>query len=126
MYKVRIAHKSAYSLDVTEGSQSCTVDAKAGGITPPGMLLGALGSCVGVYIRKYADGAKLPLDGFEISIEASFEKDAPMRFQEIRRTVDLKGAILDDRRKHALLEFIKNCPVHNTLNTAPNIEIALT
>lgn len=38
---------------------------------------------------------------------------------------DLKGAVLDERRRKALLEFVKNCPVHNTLKVNPLVDIKL-
>lgn len=126
MYRVEIRNAGTYSFEATEGSQSCAVDMKPGGMTPPGMLLAGLGSCIGVYIRKYAEGAKLALGEFSVSVAADFAKDAPTRFQEISVTVDLKTAGLDDRRKAALLAFIRNCPVHNTLASKPNVVISLT
>ena len=125
MYNIEVKNTGGYVFDVTAGDQTCKVDAKGNGMTPPGMLLAGLASCVGVYIRKYAEGAKLLIGEFEVSAEAEFTKEAPMRFGEIRITVDLKGAALDDRRKKALTEFIKNCPVHNTMKGNPVIDMIL-
>lgn len=125
MYKIEIKNTGSYSFDVVSGNQSCAVDMKPGGMTPPGMLLAGLGSCVGVYIRKYADGAKLALGEFKVTVEADFTKDSPARFQEIRVAIDLKGAVLDDRRKKALVDFVRNCPVHNTLKASPAVDIAI-
>jgi uncharacterized OsmC-like protein len=35
--------------------------------------------------------------------------------------IELGGAVLDERRKNAILGFIKNCPVHQTLHFNPKI-----
>jgi uncharacterized OsmC-like protein len=126
MYKVDITNSGSSSFTVTSGNQTCTIDTKAGGMTPPGMLLAGLGSCIGVYIQKYADGAKLGLGAFDIGIEADFAKEAPLRFQEIRVSIRLNGVQLDERRKAALLSFITNCPVHNTLETHPTVTMTLS
>ena len=125
MYRVEISNKGDSVFNVRSKDYEFSVDTKGKGMTPPDALLASLGSCMGVYIRKYAEGAKLDLDNFKIIVEADFDTEKPYRFQNIKATISLGGAILDDRRKAALLEFIKNCPVHNTLRSTPNIEVAI-
>lgn len=124
-----------YSVEVTNGPGSTLIakskdaqiqiglDGKS--ITPPDCLLASLGACVGVYIRKYAQGAKLPLENFSIKVSGQFSQEPPACFKEISIDIDLKGAELDERRKKALLGFIKNCPVHNTLEVKPRVDIAI-
>ena len=126
MYQVKIAHIKDVSFEVQSGSANFIIDAQPGGLTPPDALLAALGSCVGVYIHKYSQGSKLGLENFDISVEAEFAKESPIGFKEIKVAVDLKGAKLDERRKLALLEFVKNCPVHNTLRGDPEVKIKLS
>jgi uncharacterized OsmC-like protein len=126
MYKAGIKHLKDYSFSVKSCGQEFIIDAKGEvGITPPDTLLAALASCIGVYIRKYSEGSKLGLDNFEVWAEAEFPKDPPMSFKEINIFIDLKGIKLDERRVKALLEFVKNCPVHNTLEGAPAVKIRL-
>lgn len=126
MYKVEIQSKGEYRFAVRSKDAGFDVDAKgAHALTPPDVLLASLGSCVGVYIRKYADGAKIGLDAFEVTVEGDLGSEAPYRFRQIKVSVDLKGSSLDDRRKTALLEFVKNCPIHNTLKGDPDIEMTL-
>ena len=126
MYKVEITSKGNYRFSVKSKDASFDVDAKGGSaLTPPDVLLASLGSCVGVYIRKYADGAKIGLDAFDVTVEGDLGSEAPYRFRQIKVSVDLKGSALDDRRKTALLEFVKNCPIHNTLKGSPDIEMTL-
>lgn len=126
MYRVEVSSEGAYKFNVKSKDYEFSVDVNGKGVTPPDALLASLASCVGVYIRKYADGAKLDLGDFKISAEADLGKEAPYYFRQISVAIDLKGRELDERRKKAILEFIKNCPVHNTLKNTPVINIALS
>lgn len=125
MYSVDIVNIADYRFKVSSKDYELTVDTKGGGITPPDTLLASLGTCVGVYIRKYAEGAKLALEGFSIRVEAEFSKEQPVCFRSIKVLVDFKGAALDERRKAALIDFVENCPVHNTLKYNPRVEIEI-
>jgi uncharacterized OsmC-like protein len=127
MYKVSLRHNKDNTFLVRSGSYEFTIDSKGqSGITPPDTLLASLASCIGVYIHKYSEGAKLGLEDFEISAKAEFSKEAPLSFKEIKVEIDLKGVILDERRSNSLLAFIRNCPVHNTIEGSPKIEMSLT
>lgn len=126
MYKVEVSSEGAYKFNVRSKDYEFSVDLNGKGVTPPDALLASLASCIGVYIRKYADGAKLALGDFKISVEADLGKEAPYYFRQINVLIDFKGAVLDERRKRAILGFIKNCPIHNTLKKNPIIDIAFS
>ena len=125
MYHVDISNKGGYAFDVSSKDYRFTVDINGKGVTPPDTLLASIGSCLGVYIRKYAEGSKLDIPDFDIKVGADLSKEQPVRFRAINVSIDLKGAKLDDRRKKALLEFIRNCPVHNTIKNGPETNIVL-
>lgn len=124
MYHVDIFNAGTSSFEVKSKDYAFVVDTKGGGITPPDTLLASLGTCIGVYMRKYAEGAKLTLAGFNISVSADFSKDEPVCFRKIDVRIDLKGAQWDERRLKAMVEFIKNCPVHRTLEQKPEVEMS--
>jgi putative redox protein len=125
MYHVDIESGPNWLFNVKAGNASFYMDIKNSGITPPDALLAGLGSCIGVYIRKYAEGAGLALSKFSVGVEAELSTDSPVRFKVIKVSIDLQGFPLDERRQKALLEFIKNCPVGNTLKSNPVIETTL-
>jgi uncharacterized OsmC-like protein len=125
MYRAEIIHTKDLAFSSKIGGSELIIDAKAAGASPLDVLLSSLASCVGVYIRKYAEGAKLPLENFSVTAEAELTKELPMCFRAINITVDLKGAEIDERRKQALLEFVKNCPVHNTLKVGPSTAVKI-
>ena len=59
MYHVDVTNTGDSKFKVTSDSAEITVDTKGGGMTPPDTLLASIGSCIGVYIRKYCDGSRL-------------------------------------------------------------------
>jgi len=126
MYRVKIIAKIDSPFKAIAKDYEFSIDTKGRGVTPPDALLASLASCVGVYIRTYVEGAKITLNDFTVTAEAEFSKEPPLCFREIRVALDLKGVLLDERRKQALLDFIKNCPVHNTLKATPRIDVSIT
>jgi uncharacterized OsmC-like protein len=125
MYSVEVTNGPGSTLIAKSKDAQITIGLDGKSMTPPDSLLASLGSCIGVYMRKYAQGAKLPLENFSIKLEAQFSKESPICFREIKVEIDLKGIELDERRKKALLEFVKNCPVHKTLEAGSIVEITL-
>jgi len=125
MYKVQVTHNQDLAFTVRAGENEFIIDAKGKGWTPLDAFLAGLGSCLGVYIRKYAQGAKLNLEHFKLNVFAELSSEAPFSFRKISVDIDLKNSGLAERRQKALLEFIKNCPAHNTLKSSPLIEFKL-
>lgn len=123
MYKVEIENSGGSDFRVKSKDYEFIVDTKGKGVTPPDALLASLATCLGVYIRKYFEGAKINCPGFKIGAEADFSKEPPFCFRAISLSVQLEGVTLDERRKKSLLDFMKNCPVHNTLKADPQIDI---
>lgn len=126
MFRAEITHNSDFAFTVKTGESEFIIDAKGKGMTPLNAFLSGLGSCIGVYIRKYAEGGKLNLEGFKVNVSADLSGPAPFSFKAISVDIDLKNCSLDERRQKALLEFIKNCPAHNTLKNNPQIDFKLT
>jgi uncharacterized OsmC-like protein len=125
MYKVEITGGLDSSFNVKSKNYQLVIDTKGKGITPPETLLASLGTCIGVYIRKYAEGTKLTLGEFSITVEAEFCKEKPFYFKVINVLVNLKGTRLDENRKKALVMFVKNCPIHNTLKNISDVDIKI-
>ena len=126
MYRVELTCAEDASFKAKSKDYEFIIGTKGKGMAPPDVLLASLGSCIGVYLRKYCAGANLACQDFSITVEADFSQEALVCFREIKVTVNLKGASLDARRKEALVTFIKNCPVHNTLKASPQMEIKIT
>lgn len=125
MYKVEITHNRDFVFTVKANESEFIIDAQGQGLTPLDTLLAGLGSCIGVYIRKYAQGSKLELENFKINVSAQLSSQPPFSFKQIDVQIDLKDSGIDERRQKALLEFIKHCPAHNTLKSNPVIGFEL-
>lgn len=125
MYRAEVENTGTTKFRIKSDNYEFAIDSKGDGCSPPGALLAALGSCVGVYLRKYADGAKMELPGFTVTVEGDLTGPAPFNFKAIDVRIDLKGTVIDDRKKKAILAFIQNCPVHNTLKHAPEIKVSV-
>jgi len=125
MYSVNIINEGDSVFKINSKDYGFLVDTKGNGITPPDTLLAGLGSCIGVYIAKYLEGARISSRGFSVSVKADFCKDRPVRFSRIDVSIDLAGLQIDEQRRGAMIQFLKNCPVHNTLKSNPDIEIKI-
>lgn len=125
MYHVDVSCKEGSVFNVTSGEAKITIDLSGKNLGPLPTLLAALGSCVGVYLRRYADNMKLPIKEFSVSVEADLIKEPPIGFRHISVAIDLKGVQLDEAKKEGLMRFIRNCPVHNTLHGKPEISMSL-
>jgi len=126
MYKVEITHNQNLAFTAKVGLSEFIIDAQGQGLTPLDALLAGLGSCIGVYIRKYAQGSKIDLKNFKINVSAQLGSPSPLSFKLINVQIDLKDSGLNERRQRALLEFVKYCPAHNTLKGNPVIEFSIT
>ncbi len=125
MYTVEISNTRGNVFEVKARENKFIIEPSSDNLSPGETLLASLGSCVGLFTRRYLDNAKIVSTGFSLKLEAEFSKESPVRFKQIKVYLDLKGIQFDPRRKNALLEFIKNCPVGNTLRGNPDIEIEL-
>ncbi|MCM8761468.1 MAG: OsmC family protein [Candidatus Omnitrophica bacterium] len=127
MYRADVTYIGNRSFSVKTKNATFIIDADGkDGATPPDAFLASLGSCIGVYIRKYAEGARLALSRFDITVEGDLGKEPPFYFRQIKVDVNFQEPSgLDERRKNAMLEFVKNCPLHNTLKHATEIDISI-
>jgi uncharacterized OsmC-like protein len=125
MYSVEVVSEKSFEFRAVSGRYEFNIDIEGKAVSPPALLLASLASCVGVYIRKYAQGFKLDLRPFSVRASAEFAKTQPICFKDIDINIDLKDNHIDEKAKESLLRFIKNCPVHNTLKSVPTISIKL-
>jgi uncharacterized OsmC-like protein len=92
------------------------------GPTPYEYLLSALGGCMAMTLRMYADRKAWPLEGVEVRLRTarSHEKDCEdcekneVGITNIERTIELTGTLTGEQRKR-LFEIADRCPVKQTL-----------
>lgn len=115
-----IAEASGRKLIIDQPKEKCGSDE---GMSPLEIFLTALGSCAGVYAQRYCQNAGIEAKDLEVSVSSSLTKDLPLRFQDIDVKISLSEDIAE--RKKALLSFVNNCPVHNTLKSNPNVNFVV-
>jgi putative redox protein len=91
------------------------------GMTPPELLLAAMGTCAGYYAVQYLKAQKLPMDGLNLRTTAE-KAQAPARLSEIHVFIGYPGP-LETRHREGLLQAVRKCVIHNTLLHAPKIDV---
>lgn len=89
------------------------------GMTPPELMLAALGTCAGYYAVEYLKARSLPTGGLDIRVTAEKEKQ-PARLGSFTIEVSMPG--LEARHVEGLERAVKACLIHNTLLHAPKID----
>ena len=98
------------------------------GPTPYEYLLSALGSCMAMTLRMYADRKGWPLEGVQVRLRTaqSHEKDcedcekAPVGVTRIERGLELSGPLTEEQRTR-LFQIADRCPVKQTLERGVQI-----
>jgi len=125
MYKVELENKGEMFFTAKSKDYLFHIDLKGKGMTPSDVFLASLAGCIGVYFRKYLDNAKLDIPEFKIIAEGEIPQEPPICFRKIKISIDIKEKHIEDKRKIAIIEFVKNCPIHNTLKNPPEIDIEI-
>jgi len=123
-YKVELIRKGDSFMNVKTKAGEFTIDLDGKEYPAPlEVLLASLGACMSFYIRKFINSLNIPFDIFKVQVDADLILEGGYKFKKINVSIDTDGAVLDDAKKLSLIQFVKNCPVHNTLRSQPEIEV---
>ena len=95
-----------------------------GGMTPPELLLGSLGSCAAYYAVQFLKLRGLTDEGVNVTVDAEKLK-APARMGNFRVRVTSPVPLSEEQRR-GLERTVHQCMVQNTLLSAPQITLELT
>ncbi len=93
------------------------------GMTPPELLLSALGSCAAYYAAEYLRARNMPLEGLEVRVTGA-KGGRPVRLTEVSIAVEtpaLASTGLDASRHEGLLNAVQLCLLHQTFLNPPKI-----
>jgi|SRR5208282_543659 len=91
------------------------------GMTPPELLLAALGSCAGFYAAQYLRKHKLAGEGTRVRVSAEKLKN-PARMDNFNIEVEMPVE-LDDQHRKGVEQAVHHCLIHNTLLHPPRIAL---
>lgn len=93
------------------------------GPTPTELFVAGLAACVAFYARRYL--RRRGLDAAGLTVQTSYRMGTrPARVTNVTMTIDVPSGVPEDRRS-ALLAMATHCTVHNSITTAPEIEVVL-
>lgn len=93
------------------------------GMTPPELMLAALGSCAGFYAAAYLKKHKLAVKGTKVRVTADKEK-GPARLDNFQIEVQVPIELTEEQRK-GVEDSVHHCLIHNTLLAPPKIGIGI-
>ncbi len=131
MYSVEISNGGTGVFSVKARANEMAIEPMSEGFSPAEVLLASLGACMGYFVRRYIEQSKLGIDSFAIRLESDFSKrkkvlfEQPLALNDIKVSVDLKGAKLDACRRDALARYIRHCPIKATLEGRPEIKVEI-
>jgi len=93
-------------------------------MTPPELLLAALGTCAGFYAVRYLQTRNLPHEGVHVKVTAEKTTEKPFRLDGFKVEVTVP-AIEDERHREGVFRAVNACLIHHTLKESPRIDIEL-
>lgn len=93
------------------------------GMTPPELMLAALGCCGMHYATEYLRARNLALDDIELRISAT-KGGRPARLVEIGIEVAAPG--LSTRAREGLIKAVEACLLHRTLADPPKLKVSMS
>lgn len=92
-------------------------------MTPPELLLAAMGACAAFYGMQFLSSRKLADRGLELQVTAEKLLD-PARLGNF--VVNVKSPVsLTDNQKTALQRSVRHCLIHQTMTSEPQIEVRI-
>lgn len=92
------------------------------GMTPPELMLAALGCCAMHYASEYLKARHLSPGSVEMRVLAE-KGGRPVRLTEI--AIEVNAPALTIRARNGLLKAVEACMLHRTLADPPKVKIAM-
>ena len=92
------------------------------GMTPPEILAGSMASCIGFYVARYCQQAKIDTTGLVVSCDYSVG-GTPKHMESFE--VDIQLPAMPENRRKAIDRVASSCLIHATLAEHPVVNITL-
>jgi uncharacterized OsmC-like protein len=119
---VRIGDKK-YHATTRHGSFDLASDGTSS--KPADVLLASLCACLGHYVAEYLQQQNIRFSDVTLCAESALVADRS-RLGDIRVTIEISNATLDDAAKAGMMQYVTQCYIYGTLkaNSAVFIEVA--
>jgi putative redox protein len=127
--EVTVEHLGAVQFEIKAREHTVLCDQPADshgydeGMTPPELLLAALGSCAAYYAVDYLKRNKLAREGVKTRVTAEKAKD-PFRLDNFKIEVEVPGD-LEEKDVKGVEDAVHRCLIHNTLLHPPKIDVSI-
>lgn len=128
--EVTVEHLGAVQFEIKARGHAIVSDQPAAnggfdeGMTPPELLLAALGSCAAYYAAEYLVKQKLAARGTRVRVTADKVKN-PARLDHFRIEVEAPVECTGEQLRGVQAAALR-CLIHNTLLHRPEIEMVVT
>ncbi len=93
------------------------------GMTPPEIMASSLASCIGFYVARYCEQAKIDATGLAVSCDWQVGGQ-PKHMQKFDVQVELPN--LPEKRRKAIEKVAESCLIHATLGQSPEVNVSLS
>lgn len=91
------------------------------GFSPAELIAGCLGACIAMTVQTYCDSNGYTDGDVGVSLTLEFAAD-PKRVGTIAIDVELPDGVPEDRRE-AIRRLIEGCPIQETFNNPPRVDV---
>lgn len=126
--EITVEHLGAVQFEIKTRGHSIISDQPVSGggydegMTPPELLLAALGSCAGYYAAEYLRKNKLASEGTKVRVSCEKVNKPVARMIDFVIEVNAPVELNADQLK-GVEEAVERCLVHNTLLNPPKISV---
>jgi uncharacterized OsmC-like protein len=123
--EVKLLEDQRFEINAPKSGTKAYIDNKRENYIPQApnsseLFLASIGGCVLYYARKYLLNAGIEFKQLQVKVSGEWSKE-PLMIKDIKVEISTDAKL--EARKEALVRFVHNCPVHNTIINTQKIDI---
>lgn len=128
--KLSVAYQGGMRHDIVSGRHRVVTDqpvedgGQDAGLSPVELFVGSLAGCVGYFVGRFCERHHIPHEDLRVQAEWGMAEN-PHRVGQITLSIHLSHPLTAELRER-LLKVAHGCTVHQSVITAPAVDITLT